>query len=322
MNAKGKLVTATAITISSYIGLIKIVDNLLVKKNWTLPDSLQETIANTDLSEFAKASKINREILDDIGYKKLCIMNKRGQKLTGWFIESTTNSDKYVLCCHGYRSEGRDEFSGIAQYYYNRGFNVLMVDQIASGDSEGNIISFGHYEAEDSLLWLDYLNKTYGNDITITLHGVSMGAATVMIMSGDKRLPKNVKMVVADCGYTSAIEEFDYKLKEMHLNKLPGILSLTNKINRKVTGFDFRDTDAHNGVRNAKVPMLFIHGGADLFVPTFMSEKNYKYCSSEIKDLLIIDGADHAQSYITDKEKYEAKIDEFMLRAGIIKGDE
>lgn len=317
MKTINKILTGTAVVTGAYFGLIKTIDNFLVKRKWTFPESIQEAIANADLTDLAEASEKYRKQLDAIGYEKHCIMNDRGQKLAAWFIKAEKESDVYVLCSHGYRSEGKDEFSGIAQYYHKKGYNILLVDHVASGDSEGNIIGFGHYEAPDCIKWLEYLNKTFGKDIRIILHGVSMGAATVMMMSGDDNLPENVKMVVADCGYTSAIEEFDFKLKEMHLDKFPGILTVTNFINRKCAGYDFRDTDAHSGIRKTKLPILFIHGGGDLFVPTFMSHKNYEACQSEIKDLLIIEGADHAQSFVKDKEAYENKLDEFLVRAGI-----
>ena len=316
--AAKKLLGAAAAVGGVYVGLVTVLDNLLVRRKWTVPSSFGEKIANADMSDLNKKSEEFKQVLKTLPVEKHCIVSDRGEKLVGWLFRPEEESKVFVLCAHGYRSSGRSEFSGISQYYRTKkGFNAMVVDHTASGDSEGNFVGFGHFEVEDCMKWVRYLIENFGDDITIILHGISMGSATVMLMAGEPDLPENVKMVVADCGFTSAIDEFTHKSKDLHIDKLPAIIPLVNLINRVQAGYDFRDTDAFAAVQHAKVPMLFIHGGADLFVPTFMSEKNYEACSSEIKDILIIDGADHAQSYIVDQEAYEAKIDEFMDRVGI-----
>ena len=176
---------------------------------------------------------------------------------------------------------------------------------------EGKYVTFGHTEHKDAVKWLEYLEETFGENIQIILHGVSMGAATVMLMSGNESLPDNVKMIVTDCGYTSAWDEFEYKLKDMGVPSKP-LLDAVNEINKHKAGFDFKDTSALESVKKATKPMLFIHGGADTFVPTYMASLLYDACASEKKDLLIVDGADHAQSYLMDTAAYRAKLDEFV----------
>ena len=303
---------------AAYVGFANVIDNLLVRRKWTIPADVGSKIANADMTDLNTKSEEFKQVLKTLPVEKHCIVGGRGEKLVGWLFRPEEESKVYVLCAHGYRSSGRSEFSGISQYYITKkGFNAMVVDHTASGDSEGGFVGFGHFEEGDCMKWVNYLIENFGDDITIILHGVSMGSATVMMMSGDPDLPENVKMVVADCGYTNAIDEFNHKTKDLHIDKLPAIVPLVNVINRIKAGYDFKDTDAFAAVQRAKVPILFIHGGADLFVPTFMSEKNYEACSSEIKDILIVDGADHAQSYIVDQDAYEKKIDEFMDRVGI-----
>ena len=318
MKALKKIAVGAAALGGTYLGLMNVIDNLLVRRNWSLPDSMNEAIANADMSDLAAAGNDYRAQLDQLPSTEVSIQNDRGETLKAWLYQPETGSKVFVLCAHGYRSSGRSEFSGIGQYYYKkRGWNVLLPDHTASGESEGEYVGFGYFEKKDCMKWAEYLISTFGEDITIVLHGVSMGAATVMLMSGDPDLPSCVRMIVSDCGYTSAMDEFAFKSKELKIDRLPGLLPIVNLINRRTAGYDFRDTDARMAVSNAKVPMLFIHGGADLFVPTFMVYDNYEACSSELKDVLVIDGADHAQSYITDKEAYEAKLDEFIEKVGI-----
>ena len=189
---------------------------------------------------------------------------------------------------------------------------MFFVDHRAAGESQGTYIGFGFYEAKDSMQWLSFMKKTFGEDISLIVHGVSMGSATVMLMSGSADLPDNVKLIVADCGYTSAWDEFEYKLQGMKVPAWP-LLPIVNRINKAVAGYDFKlDTDTVAAVRRAKVPMLFVHGTADTFVPRHMVYQVYDACASEHKELLLVEGADHAASFVTDQKAYEEKLDSMI----------
>lgn len=291
--------------------VVNAVDNMLVDRKWVIPQELGDRISGADLSLLMQEKEANMNWLESYGYERHAIVSDDGHKLKGYLLKAKEPSDVYAFCCHGYRSAGRDEFCAIARYYIEKGFNVFLVDHVASGESEGKFVTFGHTEHKDGIKWLYYLKEAFGEDIQIILHGISMGAATVMLMSGNENLPDNVKMTVTDCGYTSAWDEFEYKLKDMGVPEQP-LLDAVNKVNKLKAGFDFKDTSALESVKNACKPMLFIHGGADTFVPTYMVSLLFDACASERKDLLIVDGADHAQSYLVDTAAYRAKLDEFV----------
>ena len=193
---------------------------------------------------------------------------------------------------------------------HDLGFNVFIVDHQAHGDSEGKYIGFGSHESRDGMQWLRFINDTFGSDIQIILHGVSMGCATVTLMSGNPDLPKNVKFTVADCGYTSPWAEFDYQLKNAHVPSSP-LLDGANFFNKRIAKYDFKKVDSVESVKHAQVPMLFIHGTKDDFVPTYMVNELYDACSSD-KDILLVEGAGHAESYPTDSAAYEAKVRSFI----------
>ena len=289
-----------------------LVDDLLVHRKFELPETLKTFFSGTDMSETRVMADDLTAWIEDYGYERLTLTNKDGQKLAGYLMRPAEPSKIYVFCSHGYRCNGKREFCGFVQYYLNRGCNVLMVDHRASGESEGTYIGFGFYEAQDSIEWLEYLNETYGSDISIIVHGVSMGSATVMLMSGAENLPENVKLIIADCGFTSAWDEFQAKLQGLKIPEWP-LLPLVNAVNKRMAGYDFKtDTDAVAAVKKAKVPMLFVHGTDDGFVPCDMVYEVYAACGSEHKELLLVEGAQHAGSIVTDPVSYEAKLDEMI----------
>ncbi len=249
--------------------------------------------------------------IHDYGFERHEIISDRGQKLRGYLMKPAKPSDVYVFGSHGYRSDGKGEWCYFAKFYLEEmGYNLFFVDHQSHGESEGEYIGFASHEHKDCLKWLGYMNETFGSGIKIILHGISMGSATVMLMTGNANLPENVKFTVADCGYTSAMNEFDYKIDTLKLPFRP-IIPIVKSINRSKAGYDFqKDTDALGAIKNARVPVLFIHGDKDLFVPTKMVYELYDACTSE-KELFVVEGADHAKSYHIDKEGYEARVKSF-----------
>ena len=310
--AKILLRTAGAVGAAAF-GTCLLIDELLLNIKFIPSPEFSAKVTGCDMSHLEEATKKGIAALEEYGLERIYMLSNRGQKLTGYIMRPEKESKVYAFCAHGYRSDGRGEFCKIAHYYLSKGINVFMPDHVASGESEGLHCTFGYYETLDCLKWLAYLKDTFGSDITFILHGVSMGAATVMMMSGSDKLPENVKMTVADCGYSTAIDEFTEKLDAM---KLPSklIIEGVNAVNKLCLRFDFKDIRPVDSVKNAKIPMLFVHGTGDTFIPQRMSEECYEACGSEYKELLLIEGADHAQSFPTDKETYSKKLDEFIDR--------
>ena len=243
-------------------------------------------------------------------FEEFTITNVLGQKLRGYLLKADEPSDVYVFGAHGYRGSGKEEFRFMMKYYHEKGYNVFIVDHQAAGESEGKYIGFGYHESRDCMLWLEHMKELFGEDIQIILHGVSMGSATVMLMSGDEDLPENVKFIVSDCGYTSAWNEMAHNFKTVHVPTFP-VLNCANAFSKLIAGYDFRDADPVNAVKKATRPMIFIHGANDDFVPTYMVNEVYGACASQDKKLMIVEGAGHAESYRMNSEGYEALINEF-----------
>ena len=210
---------------------------------------------------------------------------------------------------HGYRGSGeRDLSTGIIRAKAC-GRNVLIVDQRAHGKSEGHTISFGIKERFDCLSWINFAIEEFGSDVKIILTGISMGAATVM-MASNLSLPKNVIGILADCGYDSPrniIKKYIYDMR------LPGNLLIPFvKLGGLIFGhFNLDSTTALECVKESKVPIIFIHGECDTFVPCYMSTNLYNACTNK-KHLVIIKNAEHGVSYLEDPETYVNELNNFF----------
>ena len=190
------------------------------------------------------------------------------------------------------------------------GYNVLLVDQRAHGRSEGKCLSFGVLERRDCLSWVNFVVSRAGEGAKIVLYGMSMGAATVLMAAGLK-LPENVVGIVADCGYTAPEAIIKTVIRKYHLPVFP-IYPLIRLGGRLFGGFDLEEASAARAMDECDIPVLFIHGGDDRFVPCDMGRENYAHCRSAGKELLSVPGAGHGMSYMVDKTAYLTAVSTFL----------
>ncbi len=264
--------------------------------------------ANTDFVKHLDFVKQRKAFLSEDMMEDVWIQSFDNLRLHGTFINN--NSDKLVICFHGYSSKGLNEYASMAKFYYEQGLSLLIIDERNHGDSEGIYTGFGVLDRLDAQKWIEYAVERLGKSIKILLHGDSMGGATVLMSTG-LPLPSNVKCIIADCAFTSAYDVFSHILKrDYHLPKFP-IMNVAELITRNKAGYGFKDVNTLDCVSKTNIPILFIHGDKDDFVPVWMSEKNYEACSSP-KKLLIIEGADHAESYYVDTECFENAVTEMI----------
>lgn len=223
-------------------------------------------------------------------------------------MSAVNDPERWVILQHGYKSEGRN-LSYCAEKFYNWGFSVMLVDARGHGESQGNYRGMGWHDRLDIIQWISYINEHYGCR-AVLLYGISMGAATVMMASGEE-LPTNVKGVIEDCGYSSVKKEMAYNLNFSY--KLPAfpILNMASIVCNLRAGFSLiRDGSCIKQLKKCKVPILFIHGDADTFVPFHMMEEVYNATSAP-KEKLIIPGAKHGMACWDAPEKYWETIKKF-----------
>ena len=237
-------------------------------------------------------------------------MSNQGLNQVAWYVPAKEKSDKTVLMVHGFTND-KSDMKPYAYLFHQLGYNVLMPDNVAHGESQGNIIGYGWKDKDNVIKWTEGLIADNPNQ-KITFFGVSMGAATVMMASGEK-LPEQVTTIIEDCGYTSVWDELSYQAKDMYdLPQFP-ILYGVSGISKLVAGFTYGEASSMKQLAKNDLPTLFIHGDADKFVPTDMVYENFE-ASKGPKELYIVKGAKHAQSFEKDPETYRRKIEDFLKK--------
>lgn len=265
--------------------------------------------ANTDWSKHIPFLEERKKWLNEQETEDVYVTSDDNLRLHGTLLECGSRKN-CVICFHGYTSKGTNDFGAISKFYNSKNFNVIMVDERSHGDSEGKYIGFGVLDRMDALKWIEFARSRFGTDVNIFLHGISMGASTVLMTSG-LDLPQNVKAIVADCGFTNAYDVFSHILKrDYHIPKFP-LMKITEIMTRKTAGYGYNDVSTLNEVAKTNVPILFIHGKKDDFVPVWMSEKNFAACNSP-KELIIFDNADHAESYFAYTDAYEKALSKYI----------
>ena len=251
--------------------------------------------------------------LSTIPHEDFYIKSFDGLTVHAKYYEFNKGAPKEIMF-HGYRGNATRDLCGGVQRCFKLGYNALIVDQRASGRSEGKVITFGIKESKDCLSWVNFAVEKFGTDAKLLMTGISMGATTVMIASSYE-LPKNVVGVIADCGFTSAKDIIIKCVKGMKLS--PKIFYPFIKLGARIYGkFNLEEISPKQALRTAKVPVMFFHGETDGFVPATMSKENYEVCVAP-KKLVIIQNTGHGMAYLTEPETYLRELKEFEKTLGI-----
>lgn len=270
-------------------------------------------MAGTDWSQYSDFLAERKEYMLEKPHEDVYVTSFDGLKLHGVFFPSiipNTEKKRLVICLHGYTSQSLKDFTGLTKYYLEKGYAMLHLDARAHGDSEGEYIGFGCTDRYDVQKWLEWAVTNCGEDVEIILHGISMGGSTAL-MASSLDLPRQLKGIVSDCSFTSPKEVFTHVLKTMyHLPPFPAING-AEIINKRLAGYGMDECNAKREVEKTNIPILFIHGSKDTFVPVSMCRELYEHCASP-KKLLIVEGAAHGESYYKETAAYEASLDDFL----------
>ncbi|MFH5851124.1 alpha/beta hydrolase [Clostridium perfringens] len=239
-----------------------------------------------------------------------------GLNLTSTLIMNENPTNKFIVLVHGVSIC----YVGSLKYFdifYRNGFNVLIVNQRRHGKSEGKYSTYGFYEKYDVNMWIEYLKSRFGNDIILGLHGESMGAGTVM-----ETIPLNdsIKFVIQDCGYSNFHELIGFQITHAYKNRLvrkilrPSLI-FANFFMKTKAKFSMKKIVPIDIVSSTSLPMMFIHGKEDYFVPWYMAVDLYKAKTKGYKELYLVEGAKHAEALEVNKILYEKKIMTFIEKA-------
>ncbi len=250
-----------------------------------------------------------KEWFDNVNKEKIIIKSTSTNKnLHADYIFPETESDIFVLVIHGYTSSPR----GMAMYakkYHELGYNVILPSLNGHADSEQGTVTMGWCDRIDVIDWINFIVENYPES-KIVLHGESMGAATTMMTTGEE-LPSNVKVAVADCGYTSVWDIFSNKIENsFKMHQFPTLYS-ASVVNKIYSGFNFKEASSVEQLKKSKTPTIFIHGDKDTFVPYEMLDKVYNAAACE-KEKVTIKDSPHARNACANPELYWNSILNFI----------
>lgn len=252
---------------------------------------------------------LGKEWFDGADKEKLIIKSSNSNKnLHAYYLFPEKESDVFVIVIHGYTSSPRG-MGMYAQKYHELGYNVILPCLNGHGESEAEAITMGWKDRLDIVDWINFIVENYPES-KIILHGESMGSATTMMTTGEE-LPENVKVAVADCGYTSVWDIFSNKLQySFKLHEFPTLYS-ASAVNKLYSGFDFKEASAVEQLKKSKIPTIFIHGEKDKFVPYEMLDKVYEAAACE-KEKVTIPDSPHARNACKNPELYWSSIINFI----------
>lgn len=263
--------------------------------------------------EFVDSLCASAKQLEDACPERVEICGHGGTRLVG-HIFPAEKPERIIIAVHGWRSSWCDDFGIAADFFKRTNSTVLFVEQRAQRGSEGEFMSFGVLERYDVVEWVRFASHNLNSNLPIYLCGVSMGATTVLL-SSELGLPENIRGIIADCGFTSVMDIWESVVHKMHL---PFLLMkrFAGKIFEHRVGVSPICCSTLSAMQSCKIPILFIHGEEDGFVPVEMTYKNYNACRAK-KFLLTVKSANHGMSYYVNRAAYEGAIVNFFKETSL-----
>ena len=249
------------------------------------------------------------EELEALPREDVAIQSADGLNLVGHLIKSRYPR-RLIIAFHGWRSSWSRDFCMVAPFWLEQHCNILFVEQRGQGNSQGDYIGFGLLERSDCRQWAMWAEEQkFG--LPIYLAGISMGAATVLMASG-MEMPESVRGIIADCGYTSPRDICVHVARDnLHVTYTPLRSAWVDRCFRKKIHMTSGAYSTLTAMKTVKVPILFIHGTADSFVPIEMTYCNYRACAAP-KRLVVVPGAGHAMSYAVEPETCQKAMTAFF----------
>lgn len=234
-----------------------------------------------------------------------------GARLHAYYVAAPEATRATAVIVHGYTDNAIRMFMLAHLYNHELRYNVLLPDLHYSGLSDGDCFRMGWLDRLDVMRWMDVADSIFGGT-QMVVHGISMGAATTMMVSGEEQRPF-VRCFVEDCGYTSVWDEFEHELRgRFGLPAFP-LLHVADWLCGVEHGWTFREASAVEQVKKCRLPMLFIHGAADDFVPTWMVYELFE-AKPQPKEIWVVPGAAHAVSYRDNRDQYVWRVRNFVSR--------
>ena len=294
-------------------------DMLVCRRQPTIPAPIRHAIARhqTDDLFASEVATAVREIAD-LPRRRCSVVARDGTVLRGYaFVPPVPR--RVLLLAHGWRSNWRRDFSPIIKPLYERGCVILCADQRAHGESDGEYITLGSKEAEDVVVWAQYLSREYPS-LPLYLWGMSMGATSVLRASVDPELPHSLRGIIADCGYCDAEEELVHLVNAKMGGGGKALMAVYRWEIKRRCGFDLRFPTTVELLPANRHPLLLFHGCDDDFVPVAHTLRNFAATGGE-RELCLVANAAHEKSFYVDGERCFRYVDAFFERNDELKGE-
>ncbi len=285
-----------------YLILVRTMFNLILKrKNTKVRIDSNDSIKNL--------YQLDLDWLKKQKFEVLTIINEDNLKLKARLF--SCDKPQTVILCHGYASDWR-EMANYIKMFFSLGYNVLVPDNRAHGQSEGALLTMGVLESRDVVLWTKLMKEKQSN-YSLGLFGLSMGASTVMFALGEEDLPK-ISFAICDCGYKNVYEQFKHVGKKRIKKLTKFVLNAFIKYVDRAYEINLKTADVTRKINTYKGPILLIHGGQDGFVPVENAYDIFEKLKSKTKELFIVENAKHAQNLNDNPKRYQQKIRNFILK--------
>ena len=309
----GVAIAATTAGVISRTITKKLMQVALDRKQPKMPPKAQKSMlgeTNVDLDAIIEENRDAIERMKNSGAELVEIESFDGTQLKGHYLRSECEK-RILVAMHGWRSSWLTDFAAIAEFWRESGCSVLYVEQRGQNDSGGDYMGFGLLERYDCRAWVDWINRAVNAQakLPIYLCGISMGATSVLMASA-LDMPDNVCGVVADCGFTSPDAIWQQVVEKNFRLSYKVRRPLVEKICQQKLHMGANEVNTVDLLKEGHLPVLFIHGSDDHFVPVQMTYENYKACTAP-KRLLIVPGAEHGLSYYVDKQSYQTAFLDF-----------
>lgn len=256
-----------------------------------------------------------RKIAEDAGFwrdydklekEELEIESYDGYRLKAFYVPAPQTSDRYVIISHGY-TYNRYGSLRYLHMFRSFGYNCLIYDNRGHGENPRTKCTMGVRESRDLLRVIDWVHERFGRDIILGLHGESMGSALQIMALKEK---PEVQFVVNDCGYADLMGVLTHNIGgALHMPKF--FCYLASAACRLIFGYSFTGVRPIDSLKDNTVPICFMHGAADDFIPCSHSERMHEAMTA-YSELHLFPGAVHGLSIDSDEESYRRIVKEFL----------
>ncbi len=242
--------------------------------------------------------------------KDTFVVMPSGYRAHAIYLYAPKKTERTAVVVHGYKVRAEGMLHIAYLYNHDMGYNVLLPDLYGHGHSEGDHVQMGWLDRWDVIKWSKVADDIFSHTRQV-IHGISMGAATVMAVSGE-HTPDYVKCFVEDCGYTSVWDEFAAQLKDQFGLPTFPLMNTTSWLCRMKYDWSFAEARQIDQVVRSTKPMLFIHGDRDDFVPSWMVHPLYDAKKYGRKAIFIAKGSEHAMAYRDHHKEYTHEVKNFV----------